>query len=110
MPVDFSTPILSLDGKEVDDVLAMQANGGVKKTLTLGGVVCHALNTSFPEDEKLSGQVKYARGKLAFEVHSAKEPIDLKAEDIKTIKELIPKLYGPLVVYRAFPLLDPAEK
>jgi len=110
MAIDFSIPILSLEGVAIDDVLAMQTNGGVKKTLTLGAVVCHALNTSFQEDEKLAGSVKYARGKLAYEIFSATGPMNLKAEDIKTIKDLIPKLYGPLIVYRTFPLLDPAEK
>lgn len=36
--------------------------------------------------------------------------LPLSAEDVAMIKMLIGKLYGPLVISRAWPLLDPAMK
>ena len=44
---------------------------------------------------------------LAYEIRENKSA-ELKAEDIATIKNLISKMFGAAVVFRAWPMLDPA--
>jgi hypothetical protein len=57
----------------------------------------------------LSEEAKFLRGALAAKIHNATAPLALKAEDTALLKKLIGKAYSPLIVFRAWPLLDAAE-
>lgn len=132
----FSEKILDLDDKPFDDSTVMASNGylsaaqreadaktpaerdaarkemdKLKVPLTLGLVCRHALSANFQDEQGVAAEKKFERGMLAYKI--AKGEIQaLSAEEITLIKPLIGKFYGPVVVLRAFMLLDPvgAEK
>lgn len=73
--------------------------------LTLGHAAAYALSTPF-SDEAVTPEQKFARGALAMRVMNA-TTARLTAEEISVIKRCIGKAYPPMVIVRAFPLLDP---
>lgn len=109
MAIDFTKALHDLDGKPMRDEIAMAANGETHIGLTLGRAAAHALSASFEDERNLPGEQKFERGLLACKVRDD-VAAELKSEQVALIKKVIAKLYGPLVVYRAYPLLDPQEK
>lgn len=98
---DFSVPLTDLDGVAIDDgTLA-------KKPFTLGEAAVRALIASFPDEPNLSAIEKFKRAELASRIHN-KTNVMLSAEDTALVKTLIGKAFAPVVVFRAWPLLDPA--
>ena len=77
--------------------------------LTLGHAIAHALFVQFPDERDLLAEQKWARGTLAMRIKDAKDAA-LSAEEVAVVKRLLAKLYGPIVVMQAFPLLDPNAK
>lgn len=104
---DFSTPIKDLDGNDLVDPMTIAGEGTVK-VVTLARVAANALVQNYPDEAGLAGDVKVKRFMLALKVTGAGE-LDLTAEDVAVLKERIAKAYGPLVVGRAWALLDPAS-
>lgn len=100
MRVDFSAQILELDGTPVKI-------GG--KELTLSSVACNSLLAVHEADAKMSGEDKAKRMKIALRVHDAGVQ-DIDVNDAVLLKMLIGRVYGPLVVGRAFDLLDDSSK
>lgn len=107
--IRFSTVIVDFEDKPILDDVAMQSNGGVPVELTLGRAARHALCLPHQEDRDVNGSEKFRRASLAYDIAS-KGDQPLKSEDVALIKRLIGRLYNPIVVFRAFPLLDPAEQ
>jgi hypothetical protein len=107
--INFTQELFDFDSHPIRDDIAMQANGGKPISLTLGRACSHALCAVFEDERNLSGEEKFERGMLAVEVRD-NAAAELKAEKITLIKKVVAKLYGPIVVYRAYPLLDPTEK
>jgi hypothetical protein len=107
--IDFTTVLNDQDNAPMKDVMAMQANGGIEVTLTLGRAAAHALNVQSQSESEISGEEKFRRGMLAFTVRD-NAGCELKVEEISLIKKQLAKLYSPVVIYRAFPLLDGGEK
>jgi hypothetical protein len=99
MKIDFSVPLKSLAGDEIKD--------GKGETFTLRDAAVVALDAVSDEDRKLDGKEKYRRGALASKIYGCKEPIALDLEDVKLVKDLIGKIYGPRIVKEAWDLLDP---
>ena len=110
MMIDFKQKILGLKGEEIDDIIEMQTNGGTKIVLTLAAAVSQSLCYSYPSEQNISGKEKFRRAKLALEILESSGPLELKSEDVTLVKELLAKLYSPTVVYRAWQMIDPAEK
>lgn len=104
---DFSTVITDLDGEPIPDSLDGKPDDA-HRNLTLGFACRHALCCNFPDERDVAGEEKFRRAKLAFDIAEGGAGT-LRAEDITLIKKLIGKLYGPIIVYRAYALLDPAE-
>lgn len=100
MKLNFSTPILDLEGKP--------CKVGEKET-TLGTVVIEALMAVFPDEQNLLGETKLKRFRLA-EVAIKGGEQDLSVDDVSMIKALVGKAYGPLVVGRVYDMLDPPPK
>jgi len=97
MQVDFSAPILDLNGQPlVDD------NGPVN----LGVICLQALLANHDEDRNLSGLEKVRRFNLATEIH-ANKIVNVSAEDIALLKQLVARSFIVLVTGRAWALLDP---
>lgn len=102
--VDFATVLSDLDGKPLPagdaDHPALQ--------LTLGFAATRALCIAYPDEQSVAPEEKLKRGRLALRIE-ADPHAKLTAEEVATVKKLIAKAYGPLVVARAWPLLDPGE-
>lgn len=60
--------------------------------------------------EKIDGDEKVKRFKLAEKIYDANGEINLQSEETTLIKTLIPKAFSVLVTGRALEILDPAEK
>jgi hypothetical protein len=75
---------------------------------TLKSIVVDALQATFP-DEQLSGEEKAKRWLLATRIYAHPQDIDLTAEEISTLKKVVGKGYGPLIVGQAYQMLDPIE-
>jgi hypothetical protein len=102
MKIDFEQKILQLSGEE------MRTEKGEAFTLRNACVV--SLDAMTEEMKRLSADEKYIRGQLAARIYRTKEPINLKAEEISILKDVIGKIYGPHIVHEAWDLLDPTEE
>jgi len=82
------------------------------KNLTLKTVCVNALSAQYRGEENIEGMEKLKRGKLAEKIFSAKnnENIHLSNEEINDLKILIGKKDDPLIVLRAYELLDPTPE
>lgn len=100
MSVDFSTVLTDFDGNSIkeNDI-----------ELTVGKVAVRALIAPFEDEQRLSVDEKFARGKLADRIYHATEPLDLKSEDVTRLKLVVGKAFTPYIVFRVLPLIDPAE-
>lgn len=103
MKIDFNSELTSLDGSALID-------GG--SPITLKKVAIEALlgvmdDGGRPERMLAEQKVRYAL--LAQSIFSANEPLDLQVEDIAVIKDRIGRAYAPLIVMRAWALLDPSN-
>lgn len=108
LAIDFSAKLTDSDGQSVKVCVDPRpaAECGKEVEMTLGVAVRNALYQSYPDERELSGDEKFKRAELAQALVGASE-IKVKAEDISLMKKLVAKLYGPLIVYRAWQLLDP---
>lgn len=93
---NFDKVILTLDGQP------LHHEG---KVLTLAGVAVNALLANF-EGENVSGQQKADRMQLALAINTVPDQVDLSAEQLAKLKDLIGRAYTPLVVGRAYQLLE----
>jgi hypothetical protein len=93
--VDFSKPICNLDGTQYTN-----QDG---KPITLGTISAEALLNLVPQD---SGEQRAKDGWLAERIFSA-GAIDIGLEDAARIKKRIGDTMPPLIVGRAWALLDP---
>jgi len=101
MKIDFSVPVKALSGDDIKD--------GKGETFTLRDAAVVALDAVSDDDRKLDGKEKYRRGALASRIYGAKEAIVLDVDDLKLVKDLIGKIYGPRVVKEAWDSLDPKD-
>lgn len=103
----FSNELLLENQKQDDNNVPIKGTG---TALTLGIVCARALAGAYRDDENLPGETKLKRGQLALKIFEATEPITLKSDEITLAKDLLAKLYSPLIIARAWPMLDPGEK
>lgn len=104
--IDFSEELKGLDGQ----TLMEAGKDGKTEPLTLRSVSVFALIMAYEDERNLAATTKFERGLLAQRIHSAKKPMKLKADEVKTVKDLVGKAFGAMVVLAAWPLLDPAER
>jgi hypothetical protein len=96
---DFSTPLTDFRGKPL-----VTEDGSA---LTLREAVTTALVAPF-KDENPSGTEKVKRWQLAAKLQASKD-VELTADDIALIKNLVAKAYGPMIVGQVWAILDPAS-
>lgn len=106
--INFQTTLTDMDGNDLLDEWAMRSNGGVKTELTLGRASANALCATYNDEADIPPTEKYHRAEIAMNVREEAQAT-LGVEDIALIKRMIGKFYGPIVVYRAFSLLDPNQ-
>lgn len=104
MRIDVSRPLTDLAGKPIPG--APDAPHGV----TLGGVAIEALLATLLDRagtaEKLDGAAKVRHATLAQTIHQASGFVDLPIEDVALIKDRIGRAYAPIVVMRAWEILE----
>lgn len=105
---NFETKLTDMDGNDLLDEWAMRSNGGIKTDLTLGRASANALCATYSDEADLPPTEKFHRAEIAMKVRENAQ-VALSVEDIALIKKMIGKFYGPIVVYRAFSLLDPNQ-
>jgi len=94
------------------DSLMQPTETGKKELLNVKTILASALFNMNPDD-KVSGQEKYERGKLAEKIMTAVKEVELSVDEITKIKKLVGESYSPLIVWQIWDLLDPkpnAEK
>lgn len=108
MKINFNTPLKDLEG----EVLKRETTEGnkiikTKNDFRLRDVCVNALlaNIDNESENKIDGTEKMKRYLLATKIQKANK-LDLKAEEITKLKELIGKVYGTLIVGEAFTLLE----
>lgn len=74
------------------------------KEITLKNVCINVLLMHIPKEE-INGEEKFKRFKLAHRL-DAGESIDLNSSDISLLKDLITKVYSPLIVGQAYLMLE----
>lgn len=91
------------------DQLILDLNGQLiqheGKPLTLTTVAINALLANY-EGEQISGQMKADRMQLAMRINEHPTDVDLPTEQIAKLKELIGRAFTPLIVGRAYALLE----
>jgi hypothetical protein len=97
MKIDFSAVIKDLDGDAVKDG---------ERDATLGRVACTALLASHADEQNLPAEDKVKRFRLA-EVAAKGAQAELQVEDVALIKTLIGKMFAPLIVGRAYDIIEP---
>jgi hypothetical protein len=98
---DFTQVLTDLDGKAIED--------SDHKPFTLGKAAVIALVTSYPDENGLKDIEKFKRAELASKI-SKNSHVNLSSEETTLVKTLIGKAYGPVVIYKAWPMLDSSIK
>jgi hypothetical protein len=96
MKLDFGKVIVGLDGKPI------KFND---RDATLGLIAVEALCAAYPDEQNLTGEEKYKRAVLAEMAYKCNGE-DVSVEDVTLIKKLIGKAYAPLVVKKAYDIIE----
>ena len=109
-PLNATQPccVIDKDGnfiKDENDTFAIKIVETPSEKQTLKDICMEVLMGMSP-DEKVDGKEKYERFKLAMKIGEVKEQIDLKSDDVTKIKELIGKIYSPLIVGQCYDILE----
>lgn len=95
---DFNHPILNLVGQPL-----LSENG---ELACLATVAINALLATFEDERSLPGVEKAQRMQLALKITANPREVEVSAEQLAKIKELIGKAFPPLIVGRAYELLE----
>lgn len=108
--IDMTQPLAGVNGEPLRDTSAVDDAGPCKAAacpvLTLGRAASLALYASYPDEQSLGADQKWARGALAQKV-AASNTAALTVEEIAVIKRCMGKFWSALIISEAFPLLDP---
>ncbi len=111
MQIDFSTTLISFDGKEIkrpkDD--SVQPTPGQKVDqvpVTLGWACVQALVAPSQDDANLSGIEKLERFTLAQKLHK-EGIIDVNLDQVKMLRDLVAKTWSVAITGAAWMVLDP---
>ena len=108
MKINFDRLINDLDGKPVKERATDEKGKRIPdKEVSLKRVCINAL--VLQTDEKIDGPEQVTRFDLATKINAGGE-INLETDEISKIKTLVSKIYGVIVVGRAFDLLENREE
>lgn len=99
--IDFTQVLHGVDGKP------LQTPEIKPVPMTLGYVCVSALEAQLPDDRGMPGVEKFNLDLLAREIYGKKSAV-LSVEEIAKIKDRVGKVWGPMIVGAAWPLLDPS--
>ena len=106
MKIDMTKTIKNLIGVDLENP---ESKLKEKEPLTMRIVCTNSLLTPTQDDKNIDGNEKAKRFELAMRIYTEDE-IDLNVDELKLLKDLIGRLYTPLVVGRAYQILDPKPK
>ena len=93
---------LNYELRNLDGVVLLDQD---KKSLTLRAIFIQALLD--PEQSRsLSGEEKLERHDFAVEIKSTKSHYDFNDNNVKKLKDLVGKIFTPLIVGQVWPILD----
>jgi hypothetical protein len=98
MKIDFSQAIKNWDGSVAED------NG---TPINLFAVCCNALLATLP-NEQPDGMTKIQRFAIALKIKNGGE-VEVTAEEISIIKDLVGKTYSTLIVGQVYNMLEQKE-
>jgi hypothetical protein len=98
MKIDFTRKLTTLAGESI--------RYNQKDETSLMDISLDALLTPMQDDQNLSGEEKAKRYVLATRIYSNPAEIDVTVEEVSTLKKLIGKLFGALVVGQAYQMLE----
>jgi hypothetical protein len=96
MKLDFGKVLTGLDGTPIKFG---------DKDATLGLIAVEALCAVYQDEQNLTGEEKCKRAALAEVAYKANGE-DVSVEDVTLIKKLIGKAYAPLVVKKAYDIIE----
>lgn len=99
MKIDFTQTLKDIKGKPI------QTSEKDTTPISLGTLCQNALLAQYDSERNLDGTEKMKRWKLARKIDRG--VVDLQAEDISKIKEVVGKGFGPSVLGPVYELLDP---
>jgi len=114
MLINFTQNLLDVDGNPVPELFErIQEDGSTKRerrNLTLRSVAVAALNANFQDEAQQKNHVelskiKFERGELAFKIYN-NDTLDLESEQISEIKKLVGRIFSPVIVWRAYKMLE----
>ena len=97
MKINYSAPMLDIEDKPIVEN---------EKPVLLGTIVCNALLATYQDEPGLPGTDKVKRFRLAQDAIKCVE-VDVSVEDVAIIKSLLAKGYAPLIVGRAYDIIEP---
>ena len=100
MKIAFNQLILDLNNKP------LESNG---QPFTLRNAAQEALLATFADEPNLPAVEKIKRFTLAQKI-APMQVVEISIEEAATIKELVGKAYGPLIVGRVYALIEEATK
>lgn len=121
MQVDFNQPLRDLEGnpvEETEEVQVIVQNNGkpeavsqIKKVYNQDGTVrlvtfktlcARALIAMFRDEQNLPAEKKVSRFTLAQKIVAATGPVELSLEEAVMAKEVVGKMFSPLIVGQVF--------
>lgn len=109
--IDFTVNMVDQDGEVLMECAenpppAKAEECKAKRPVTLGMVAMRAVAA---QEQGLAPEESLKRGQLALSIYKS-PAAQLTAEEVALIKKQVAKFYAPLLVVRAFAILDPGAK
>jgi hypothetical protein len=98
MKLNPTLPLKTLDGVPMKD-----DQGGL---LTLGKALSGALISQAAMDNNMTPDQAHERYSLAMDLHNAKKEVTLKSEQITMCKDLVVKVYTPIISGQVIGILE----
>lgn len=92
-------------GKELVDLEGKVINAADGNPAIVGKICIEALLATYADEAQLTGEEKIKRWELAVKI-KGQDFIELAAEEIALIKQLVGKAYNPMVVGQTWEVLE----
>jgi len=111
--INMNQMLVELDGKTpLMEIRREKGEEGkkVSEPIIFGMVCIRSLVVDYPEERGITGEDKYKRGTLATKINRAMDTgsgeMDLEAEEVVLLKNLIAKGYTPIIVKQTWDILE----
>jgi hypothetical protein len=109
MRKNFEVAITDFDGKPIFSEPEVRGKEGtVEKaavTFTLKSAAIQALNVLHQDEQSLPAEKKFERYRIAMKIATG-DPVELNVDELALVKQLIGRVFTPIVVGRAWEILE----